>query len=133
MVEELDQVVDNNHQKTDSTHPTSANLSPSSYISTNNSSRAAASEQRQSILNQILEPAAQERLGRIRLVKASRAEDVENRLIMLAKSGQLREKITEEKLKGLLEAVAENEEVKKISVVRRKGAWDDDDDDLFNM
>lgn len=52
---------------------------------------------------------------------------------MLAKSGQLREKITEEKLKGLLEAVAENEQEKKISVVRRKGAWDDeDDDDLFN-
>ena len=55
--------------------------------------RAAASEQRQSILNQILEPEAQERLGRIRLVKQSRAEDVENRLIMLAKSGQLREKV----------------------------------------
>lgn len=65
-------------------------------------------------------------------MKQSRAEDVENRLIMLAKSGQLREKITEEKLKGLLEAVAENEQEKKISVVRRKGAWDDEDDDLFN-
>ena len=54
---------------------------------------------------------------------------------MLAKSGQLREKITEEKLKGLLEAVAENEEKSgkgTIKVQRRKGACDDeDDDDLY--
>ncbi|KAI4732352.1 hypothetical protein E4T44_15322, partial [Aureobasidium sp. EXF-8845] len=43
---------------------------------------------RASILSQILEPDAADRLGRIRLVKQSRAEDVENRLIMLARSGQ---------------------------------------------
>merc|ERR1712098_882301 len=43
------------------------------------------SEARQSILSQILEPEAADRLGRIRLVKESRAQDVENRLIMLAR------------------------------------------------
>ncbi|OBT56309.1 hypothetical protein VE04_02062 [Pseudogymnoascus sp. 24MN13] len=88
---------------------------------------------RQSILNQILEPAAAERLGRIRLVKASRADDVENRLITLARSGQLRQKVTEEQLKDLLNAVAETKEEEKIVISRRKGGWDDDDDDLFNM
>ncbi len=54
---------------------------------------------------------------------------------MLARSGQLREKITEDKLKSLLEAVAENEEKsgKGTITVQRKGAWDDDDDDdLYN-
>ncbi|KAH8587572.1 PDCD5-related protein [Bisporella sp. PMI_857] len=90
------------------------------------------SEARQSILNQILEPEAADRLGRIRLVKESRAADVENRLIMLAQSGQLRQKVTEEQLKELLNAVAETKEEKKIVVTRRKG-WDDDDDDLFDL
>ena len=65
-------------------------------------------------------------------MKESRATDVENRLIMLAKSGQLRQKVTEEQLKELLNAVAETKEEKKIVVTRRKG-WDDDDDDLFDL
>jgi DNA-binding TFAR19-related protein (PDSD5 family) len=81
-------------------------------------------------LNQILEPEAADRLGRIRLVKESRAQDVENRLIMLARSGQLRSKVTETQLKELLGAVSEKEvEKEKIVVNRRKGGWDDDDDD----
>ncbi|EGE00830.1 dsDNA-binding protein PDCD5 [Trichophyton tonsurans CBS 112818] len=85
------------------------------------------SEARQSILSQILTPEAADRLGRIRLVKESRATDIENRLIMLARSGQLRQKVTEDQLKDLLNAVAENEEKKKI-VINRRGGWDDDDD-----
>lgn len=86
---------------------------------------------------QILDPAAADRLGRIRLVKESRATDIENRLIMLAKSGQLRQKVTEEQLKDLLNAIAENqrkeEEEHKIVITRRKGGWDDDDDDLLDL
>ncbi|KAE8151938.1 DNA-binding TFAR19-related protein [Aspergillus avenaceus] len=89
-------------------------------------------ERRSSILNQILEPEAADRLGRIRLVKESRALDVENRLIMLAQTGQLRQKVTEEQLKQLLNAMAENqrkdEEEQKVVFSRRKGGWDDDDD-----
>ena len=52
---------------------------------------------------------------------------------MLAKSGQLRAKVTEEQLKELLNAVAETKEQEKIVVSRRKGGWDDDDDDLFDL
>jgi programmed cell death protein 5 len=93
-------------------------------------------EARATILSQILTPDAADRLGRIRLVKASRATDVENRLIMLARSGQLRQKVTEEQLKDILGAVSENEAAheEKITVTRRKGGWDDDDDldDLLN-
>jgi programmed cell death protein 5 len=84
------------------------------------------------MLSQILVPEALDRLNRIRLVKESRATDVENRLIMLARSGQLRGKVTEEQLKELLNAVAETKEEEKIVVTRRKG-WDDDDDDLFDL
>ena len=52
---------------------------------------------------------------------------------MLAQTGQLRQKVTEEQLKQLLNAVAENqrkdeEEQQKIVFSRRKGGWDDDDD-----
>ena len=69
------------------------------------------------------------------MVKESRATDVENRLIMLAKSGQLRSKVTEAQLKDLLGAVAENSREGggggDIVINRRKGGWDDDDlDDL---
>ena len=80
-------------------------------------------------MNQILLPDAADRLGRIRLVKETRATDVENRLIMLARTGQLRQKVTEEQLKELLNALADRKEEEKIVVSRRKGGWDDDDDD----
>ncbi|KAK4239343.1 PDCD5-related protein, partial [Achaetomium macrosporum] len=89
--------------------------------------RQPTAEARKSILNQILEPEAADRLGRIRLVKEQRATDIENRLIMLAQTGQLRQKVTEEQLKELLNAVADNKEEEKIVVSRRKG-WEDDDD-----
>lgn len=87
---------------------------------------------RASILNQILQPEAADRLGRIRLVKEERAAEIENRLISLAQSGQLRSKVTEEQLKELLSAVAEKKEEEKIVVSRRKN-WDDDDDDFFDL
>lgn len=91
-------------------------------------------EARQHALAQILHPEAADRLGRIRMVKESRATDIENRLIMLAQSGQLRSKVTEEQLKDLLNAVAENEQKQqeKIVVSRRK-AWEDEDDDLLDL
>ncbi|KAK4495467.1 hypothetical protein PRZ48_013798 [Zasmidium cellare] len=97
------------------------------------------SEARTSILSQILEPLAADRLGRIRMVNAQRAEDVENRLIMLARSGQLRARVSEEQLKEILGAVAKQQEESSggkeggggVKVVRR-GGWDEDDlDDLL--
>ena len=99
----------------------------------NLSCRNREAEARASILSQILEPDAADRLGRIRLVKASRADDVENRLIMLARSGQLRGRVTEAQLKDILNAVSEQQqEAEKVTVQRRKG-WDDDDlEDLLN-
>lgn len=57
---------------------------------------------------------------------------MENRLITLAQTGQLRAKVTEAQLKELLNAVADTKEEEKIVVSRRK-AWDDDDDDLLDL
>ncbi len=67
-------------------------------------------------------------------MKEQRAAEVEDRLIMLARTGQLRQKVTEDQLKELLSAVADRQrdEEEKIVVSRRKG-WDDDDDDLFDL
>lgn len=66
-------------------------------------------------------------------MKESRATDVENRLIMLARSGQLRQKVTEERLKEMLNAMVETKEEEKIVISRRKGSWDDEDDDLLDL
>lgn len=54
---------------------------------------------------------------------------------MLARSGQLRSKVTENQLKELLGSLAENTRENEgggnIVISRRKGGWDDDDlDDL---
>jgi len=52
---------------------------------------------------------------------------------MLARSGQLRQKVSETQLKDLLNAVADTKEEEKIVISRRKGGWDEDDDDLLNL
>ena len=111
---------------------------PYGYAQLNHYCRQQEAEARTSILAQVLTPEAADRLGRIRLVKESRATDVENRLIMLARSGQLRSKVTEEQLKELLGAMTENAEKSggggggRIVITRRK-EWDDDADDLFDL
>ena len=64
-------------------------------------------------------------------MKESRATEVENFLIKLARSGQLRSRINEDQLKDLLTAEAENDRGegmgRKVVISRRKGNWDDDD------
>ncbi|KAF2021595.1 hypothetical protein BU24DRAFT_417227 [Aaosphaeria arxii CBS 175.79] len=50
---------------------------------------------------------------------------------MLARSGQLRQKVSEDQLKDLLGAVAEQQEKEEQKIVvnrRGGGGWDDDDD-----
>lgn len=96
-------------------------------------------EARQNLLNQILEPDAADRLARIRLVKQERASAVEDRLLTLAQSGQLRGKVSEDQLKDMLTRLSAAEDAKRgtsssagrIVVDRRaKGGFDDDDLDL---
>lgn len=98
---------------------------------------------RRTMLAQILTPDAADRLNRIRLVKETRATDVEDRLIMAARQGGLRGRVGETELKSLLGKLSEMEsaragagktegidgegEVGGMRVVRRKG-WEDDDD-----
>ena len=96
----------------------------------------APAESRKQIISQICTPEAVDRLGRIAMVKASRATDLENRLIMLARTNQLRSRVTDEELVKLIGMVDDSKKKDnggdgEIVFHRRKAVFDDDDDDFF--
>lgn len=86
----------------------------------------AAEERRQTMLNQILQPSARERLARIGLVKAEKAKGVENIVLQMAQRGQLNEKVSESRLISLLEQVNEQSSSKTKVTIQRRRALDDD-------
>ena len=53
-------------------------------------------------LMEILEPEARERLNTIKLTRPEFAKAVEQQLVMLAQSGRVRQRITDDQLKALL-------------------------------
>ena len=62
----------------------------------------------------ILEPEARERLSRLKLAHPEIAESVENQLIVLAQSGRLNQRITDEMLVEILRKVAPKRRETKI-------------------
>ncbi|CAG8662303.1 3852_t:CDS:2, partial [Paraglomus brasilianum] len=62
-------------------------------------------ETRQTMLVQILDNEARERLARISMVKADKARGVEDLLLRMAQTGQLRGKVSESQLIDLLEQI----------------------------
>ena len=62
-------------------------------------------QQKKMILRAILTTDAKERLGRIKIARPEMAESIENQLIMLAQSGQLKNKINDQQLRMLLQKI----------------------------
>jgi len=77
-----------------------------------------ADAQMHAVLMQILEPEARERLNTIKLTRPDFAKSVEQQLVMLAQSGRLKHKITDEQLKALLKQL---QPAKRDFTIRRKG------------
>ncbi len=72
---------------------------------------------RQAMLRQILAPEARERMARLRTARPDFAEAVENQLIMLAQSGQLRNVISDASLVQILEKLTP--EKREITIKRK--------------
>ncbi|CAH2353570.1 uncharacterized protein CLIB1423_11S02740 [[Candida] railenensis] len=88
-----------------------------------------------SMLAQILEPQARERLSRVRIVRSDRADAVEQYLIKLATTGSLQRKIGESELVEILDSLSRDEKKQtqsKIVFNRRTTVEDDEDDDFFD-
>ncbi len=73
--------------------------------------------QRQQILRGILTPEARERLGRLKIAYPDIANQVEDRIIMLAQSGRLNTMIDDATLKEILSLVAPS---KREITIKRK-------------
>lgn len=93
--------------------------------------------QRSMILEQACTKEALARLGRIRMVKESRAKAIENSIVSMAMQGRLPGRIDEAKLIQILEGDSANrskrvEASTKISIQRKRydSDSDEDDDDL---
>lgn len=85
------------------------------------------------MLAQILHPNARERLGRIALVKEERARAIEDMLIRMARSGQIKNKVTEDELKGMLEEINTQNHKETQITYSRKDTLDSDDDEEYNF
>ncbi|SAM84696.1 related to Programmed cell death protein 5 [Ustilago bromivora] len=92
-------------------------------------------EMKRQMLSRILDAEARERLSRIGLVKPQKAREITDLLIRMAQSGQIRGRITEDQLIGLLDQVDQAsaaESAGKITFTRKKTVQEDDDS-IFDL
>ncbi|KAK9241107.1 PDCD5-related protein [Lipomyces kononenkoae] len=94
--------------------------------------QASEEDARMEMIAQILTPAARERLSRIRIVKQQKAKSVEDLLIQMARTGQIRNRVDEDELISLLDQISKQEskehETKIVYQTRRFGGDDSEDD-----
>lgn len=87
------------------------------------------------MLDKLLEPEARARLSRVNLVRPERARAVEQYVVRLAQSGQVRRKLTEGDIVEILDGLARDEQKRnetKIVFSRKNVAASDDEDDFFD-
>ncbi|ORY94211.1 PDCD5-related protein [Syncephalastrum racemosum] len=91
-------------------------------------------EMRRTMLYQILDNSARERLARINMVKAEKARAVEDLLIRLAQSNQLRNKVSEQQLIDLLGQINQQEpSASQTRIVYNRRRFDDDSDEEYDL
>ena len=78
--------------------------------------------QKEAILRVILTPEARQRLANVKLVKPELAEAIENQLIALAQSGRIKEPLTDEELKAILEQLT-NQTRKEYKITIKERGW----------
>lgn len=88
-------------------------------------------EQKFSVLSQVLEPSARERLARVRIVRPERAEQVEQYLVKMISMGSITRKLGENDIVELLDSLSRDEK-KQSKIVFDRRHDDDDDDDFFD-
>mmetsp|Transcript_7785 Transcript_7785/g.11500 ORF Transcript_7785/g.11500 Transcript_7785/m.11500 type:complete len:141 (-) Transcript_7785:354-776(-) len=84
------------------------------------------------VLDQCMTPEARQRLTRIKLVKPDKAAAVEKLIASMAMQGKLPGKVNEGKLIEMLEGLGaqmSKQSASKITINRKKYAFDSDDDD----
>lgn len=107
-----------------------AELSNQSAPSPQQQDHSTALDQTHQILSQILDSSARDRLRRIAIVKPDRASAVEQLILRMAKSGQIRQRISEDELVALLSDLSGQEqgEKAKIGGIRNLRRKDSDDE-----
>ena len=79
--------------------------------------RQQAEAKKKAILRKTLEPEARERLNAIKMAKPDYAEQVEQQIIMLARSGRVQGKIDEDQIKKILKELKPDDN--DINIKRR--------------
>lgn len=94
--------------------------------------RGSEEQMKRDLLATVLDSSARERLARISLVRPALSGQIEQILLRMAQTGQLRGRVTEQQLIGLLEQAEESQakNAPKKVVYQRRKELDDDDFDL---
>ncbi|KAI9479388.1 hypothetical protein LPJ78_005370 [Coemansia sp. RSA 989] len=88
---------------------------------------------RQENLDRVLDKDARQRLGTIKMVKPEKARKVEDAILRMAQVGQIRSKITEEQLKGILDQFNETQAKQDMKIVYNRKGFEDSDDEEYDL
>lgn len=109
-----------------------AELQKNTGQSNQSDSSSGKNDMKGSMLSQILEPNARERISRVRIVRPDRAEAVENYLLKLVQLGAISRKLSEQDIVEILDALSRDEKVQSQSKIVFDRRNDSDDDDFFD-
>lgn len=82
------------------------------------------------ILSQIMDKSALARLSNLATVKPEKSQAIENHIIQMARTGQIRGKMTDDDLRRLLDQIAgQGAKTTKVKYDRRRAAIDSDEEE----